>query len=83
MGLTDAVNLDGGASSGLYFKDKYLTSPGRKLSNALVITKSKAPVNEAKEVSFSFATLNDTIMVPLKNILKAADLDTITYKSIY
>lgn len=80
MGLTDAVNLDGGASSGLYFKDKYLTSPGRKLSNALVITKSKAPVNEAKEVSFSFATLNDTIMVPLKNILKAADLDTITYK---
>ncbi|MEF2967689.1 phosphodiester glycosidase family protein [Paenibacillus sp. M1] len=37
-GAYQAMNLDGGASSGLYYNGKYLTTPGRKISNALVVT---------------------------------------------
>lgn len=37
MGLIQAMNLDGGASSGLYYGGKYLTSPGRSLSNCIVV----------------------------------------------
>ena len=36
LGAYNAMNLDGGASSGLWFKGKYITKPGRKLSNALI-----------------------------------------------
>jgi hypothetical protein len=32
LGADQAMNLDGGASSGLYGSGKYLTSPGRKIS---------------------------------------------------
>jgi tetratricopeptide (TPR) repeat protein len=39
LGLMNAMNLDGGASSGLYHKGKYLTTPGRLLSNSLVVVK--------------------------------------------
>ena len=35
LGLKSAMCLDGGASSGLYYNGKYLTSPGRNLSNSL------------------------------------------------
>ncbi|HEX2927419.1 MAG TPA: phosphodiester glycosidase family protein [Ruminiclostridium sp.] len=42
MGCVDALNLDGGASSGLYYKGRVVTTPGRKLSNALVVTKLKS-----------------------------------------
>jgi exopolysaccharide biosynthesis protein len=36
LGAQQAMNLDGGASSGLYANGKMLTAPGRKLSNALI-----------------------------------------------
>lgn len=36
-GAYQAMNLDGGASSGLYYNGQYLTTPGRKISNALVV----------------------------------------------
>jgi exopolysaccharide biosynthesis protein len=36
-GAYQAMNLDGGASSGLYYNGKYLTSPGRKISNAIIV----------------------------------------------
>lgn len=39
MGLVEAMNLDGGASSGLYYNGSYVTAPGRALSNALVVVK--------------------------------------------
>ncbi|NLC56426.1 MAG: phosphodiester glycosidase family protein [Armatimonadetes bacterium] len=39
LGAYDAMNLDGGASSGLWVQGRYLTSPGRNLSNALLILK--------------------------------------------
>ncbi|SDT44593.1 Copper amine oxidase N-terminal domain-containing protein [Paenibacillaceae bacterium GAS479] len=36
-GAWQAMNLDGGASSGLYYNGSYLTRPGRLLSNALLV----------------------------------------------
>ncbi|MGZ9583929.1 phosphodiester glycosidase family protein [Paenibacillus marinisediminis] len=36
-GAYQAMNLDGGASSCLYYNGKYLTEPGREISNALLI----------------------------------------------
>ncbi|MFS0727447.1 phosphodiester glycosidase family protein [Paenibacillus sp. 1P07SE] len=36
-GAYQAMNLDGGASSGLYYNGSYLTTPGRKISNALLV----------------------------------------------
>ncbi|GGF94930.1 phosphodiester glycosidase family protein [Paenibacillus abyssi] len=36
-GAHQAMNLDGGASSGLYYNGKYLTTPGRQISNALIV----------------------------------------------
>ena len=37
LGCGDAMNLDGGASSGLWFRGKYVTPPGRDISNALLV----------------------------------------------
>lgn len=39
LGCRDALNLDGGASSGLYANGKLLTTPGRQISNALVVVR--------------------------------------------
>ncbi|MFA6309259.1 MAG: phosphodiester glycosidase family protein [Clostridia bacterium] len=76
MGLINAINLDGGASSGLYYNGKYLTAPGRQLSNALVITKlAEAPLRvklNSNELFYSndpYLTKTGTSMVPLKQIL--------------
>ncbi|HZW54307.1 MAG TPA: phosphodiester glycosidase family protein, partial [Candidatus Elarobacter sp.] len=37
LGASDAMALDGGASSGLWYRDRYVTAPGRRLNNALLI----------------------------------------------
>jgi exopolysaccharide biosynthesis protein len=37
LGLSDALNLDGGASSGLYYSGGYISEPGRLLSNCLAV----------------------------------------------
>jgi len=37
LGAYDAMNLDGGASSGLWAAGRYLTKPGRNLASALVV----------------------------------------------
>lgn len=39
LGAYQAMNLDGGASSGLYAKGKMITAPGRKLNTFLIIKK--------------------------------------------
>ncbi|RKD25852.1 hypothetical protein BEP19_02655 [Ammoniphilus oxalaticus] len=45
LGLDSALNMDGGASSGLYASGKYITAPGRLLSNALVVVpRSQQPI---------------------------------------
>ncbi len=37
MGLKNALNLDGGASCGLYYNGEYIRQPGRPLSNCLAV----------------------------------------------
>lgn len=41
LGLSDALNLDGGASSGLYYSGGYISEPGRLLSNCLAVIINK------------------------------------------
>jgi hypothetical protein len=36
LGCVEAMNLDGGASSGLYASGRYLRTPGRELTNSLI-----------------------------------------------
>jgi exopolysaccharide biosynthesis protein len=37
LGMVEAMNLDGGGSSGTFYDGNYITTPGRELSNALVV----------------------------------------------
>jgi hypothetical protein len=41
LGMVEAINLDGGGSSGIYLKGAYVSKPGRNISNALVIKQLK------------------------------------------
>lgn len=74
LGMLNAINLDGGASSALYYKGKVVTAPGRKLSNAMVITRIKeVPLRysfNGKEIVSKNSIFTDSIskelMVPLK-----------------
>lgn len=50
LGVTDAVNMDGGASSMLYASGSFQTSPGRKLATALVVVKRS--VKETKPAAY-------------------------------
>ncbi len=38
LGCVDGMNLDGGASSGLWLNGKYIVTPGRLISNALCVS---------------------------------------------
>lgn len=76
LGLTEAVNLDGGASSGLYENGKYLTQPGRMVSNALVLVKQaripKVLIN-GEEIFFHDATPyieEGNTMVPVRGVFE-------------
>jgi hypothetical protein len=76
LGLYEAMNLDGGASSGLYSNGRYLTEPGRKLSNSLVVVKQKKKprvfINEI-EIFFKDAAPfieNGTTMVPVRGVFE-------------
>lgn len=37
LGVNNAINLDGGTSTGLYAQGSYISKPGRKLTNVLVV----------------------------------------------
>ncbi len=73
MGMVNAINLDGGASSALYYKGKVVTSPGRKLSNVMVVTRVKAvpprySLNGKEVISKNNAYVDSSsgeLMVPL------------------
>ena len=43
MGVSDAILLDGGASSLLYANGKYMRSPGRKLANLVAVVDPTVP----------------------------------------
>lgn len=38
MGLQEAMNMDGAASSGMYYRGKYIVRPSRNLATALTVT---------------------------------------------
>jgi hypothetical protein len=71
MGLVAAMNLDGGASSGLYAHGKLLTAPGRELSNALVVVPRKAApiqvMRQTERISFLSppVLIRGSVYVPL------------------
>lgn len=77
LGVQDGMNLDGGASSALYFKDQIVTKPSRKLSNAIVITKRKTrPIRLQLNGTELFLDTdpyfeNQTTMVPMRGIMEA------------
>jgi hypothetical protein len=75
LGLTDAMNLDGGASSGFYADGSIQRNPGRALSNALVVERLEHPqiqieVNGQFVHEFRGYLLRETSMVPFRGILE-------------
>jgi exopolysaccharide biosynthesis protein len=59
LGAVQAMDLDGGASSGLWLRGKYLVKPGRLLSNILMITPITPAVYRPKTMlkkRFPYAT---------------------------
>ncbi len=52
MGMTHAMNLDGGGSSALYHRGSYIVGPGRNIPNALVFVETAVPEKIATGTSF-------------------------------
>jgi exopolysaccharide biosynthesis protein len=75
LGLTDAMNMDGGASSGLYYEGSMKRKPGRLLSNALVVRRYKEPqvqvtVNGQFIQEFRGYVFKEKTMVPFRGIFE-------------
>jgi exopolysaccharide biosynthesis protein len=43
LGCTDAINFDGGASVAMYYRGRTISSPGRKLTNVLLVYEASPP----------------------------------------
>ncbi len=77
LGMVDAINLDGGGSSGIYANGKYLSAPGRALSNALVIKKLRAyPIkvllnNKERLFDAEPFIFDSRTLVPLRSIAES------------
>lgn len=76
LGLREAMNLDGGASSALYAEGMVLTKPGRDLSNVLVVRRLAEPrtqleVNGRFRPEFQGFIRQDTTLVPIRPLLQA------------
>jgi len=48
IGCTDAINFDGGSSTAMYYRGKTVTSPGRRLTNLLLVFEDTHPPHQAK-----------------------------------
>jgi len=75
FGLVEAMNMDGGASSGLYYNDVMKRTPGRELSNALIVQYKENPqvqltVNGQFVHEFRGFTEDDWAMVPFRGIFE-------------
>lgn len=80
LGLTDAMNMDGGASSGLYANGTMLRWPGRLLSNALIVKRYDKPqvqiaVNGSFVHEFRGYIQGQTTMVPFRGIFERIAAD--------
>lgn len=76
LGLKEAMNMDGGSSSGLYANGTMMTYPGRKLSNALVIRKLDKPkvqidINGQYISDFTGFIDKETTVVPIRPFITA------------
>lgn len=94
MHLVEAMNGDGGASSGLFWNGSYLASPGRNLSNALVVKYvDERPVEPAQNaqsiLSMQVKDQADRKRVSGDNTgalalyLKASEVDSTNVDAIY
>lgn len=75
LGLVSAMNLDGGASSGLYFRGSYLTTPGRNLSNCLAVIERSEPavtikVNGVAIAGDAYVAPPGITMIPARGVLE-------------
>lgn len=76
MGCLYAINLDGGGSSGLYYEGGYMTTPGRELSCALVLTQlNEVPINIRLNGALRYYDVdpyvkNQRTMLPMRGILE-------------
>ncbi|GAB2670098.1 stalk domain-containing protein [Paenibacillus thermoaerophilus] len=80
LGLKEAMNMDGGASSGLYANGRMLTSPGRELSNALVVRKLDKPkvqiaIDGRYIPDFKGFIERETTIVPIRPFITALNAD--------
>ena len=51
LGASDALNLDGGSSTALYARGNYVSQPGRRLTNVLLVTvRPGAPIPKEVEL---------------------------------
>ncbi|MDR6881207.1 stalk domain-containing protein [Bacillus sp. 3255] len=76
LGLKEAMNMDGGASSGLYANNTMMTYPGRELSNALVVRKLDKPkvqidINGQPVYDYSGFIVKETAVVPIRPFITA------------
>lgn len=76
LGLKEAMNMDGGSSSGLYANGTMLTYPGRELSNALVVRKLDKPkvqidINGQPVYDYSGFIVKETTVVPIRPFITA------------
>jgi exopolysaccharide biosynthesis protein len=79
-GLMDAMNMDGGASSGLYYEGSMKRKPGRLLSNALVVRRYDEPqvqvtVNNQFVEEFRGYVYKEKTMVPFRGIFERMQSD--------
>lgn len=76
LGLKEAMNMDGGSSSGLYANGTMMTYPGRKLSNALVVRKLANPkvqieINGQYISDYNGFIVKETTVVPIRPFITA------------
>jgi len=74
--LKEAMNMDGGSSSGLYANGTMMTVPGRELSNALVVRKLDKPkvqltINGSYVKDYTGTIVQDTTVVPIRPFIAA------------
>jgi exopolysaccharide biosynthesis protein len=80
LGLSEAMNMDGGASSGLYVEGSMKRTPGRLLSNALVVKRYDTPqvqvtVNGSFVHEYRGFIKQDVTMVPFRGIFERIGAD--------
>ncbi len=80
LGLVEAMNMDGGASSALYVNGKFVRPSGRPLSNAWIVQKLEQPqvqifVNGQYVHDYRGYINGNTTMAPFRGIFERLEAD--------